>query len=58
MWAGTGTGSSLRIAALSANDVWPVNGRRPVAISYSTTPSAQISLETRTGSPRSCSGDM
>ena len=37
------TGSSLRIAALSSNGVLPLNGRAPVAISSSTTPSAQMS---------------
>jgi hypothetical protein len=33
-------------------------GRRPVAISYRTTPAAQMSLRPSTGSPRNCSGAM
>ena len=58
MCAGTMTGSSLRMAALSSKGVLPVKGLVPMAISYSTTPRAQMSLDTCTFSPRSCSGDM
>jgi len=38
--------------------LWPRNGRTPVAISYSTTPSANRSPGGPTASPRACSGDM
>ena len=38
--------------------LWPRNGRTPVAISYSTTPSENRSLGGPTVSPRACSGDM
>ena len=46
------------MAALISNGVCPLNGRTPVAISNSITPSAQMSLDACAASPRSCSGDM
>jgi len=36
----------------------PVNGGRPVTISYSTDPSAQTSARPSTATPRACSGAM
>ena len=36
----------------------PLNGTRPVNISYNTTPSAHTSLRASASSPRACSGDM
>ena len=38
--------------------VAPLNGGRPVTISYSTAPSEKRSVRTSTSSPRACSGDM
>ncbi len=42
---------------ISAVD-FPSKGRRPVAISYSTTPSEKRSVRASSASPRACSGDM
>ncbi len=56
--AGSGGGASWRIAEESSYPVFPANGRTPLAISYSTTPSAQTSLRASAGLPFSCSGAM
>ena len=53
----SGTGW-CRIPAVNSNDVAPSNGRRPVAISYNTTPSAHTSLRVVASSPRRISGAM
>jgi hypothetical protein len=45
-------------AAIVSDIVSPSNSRRPVAISVTTTPKAQMSVRTSTGRPRACSGDM
>ncbi len=44
------------MAPLSSNPVAPRKGRSPLAISYSSTPSDQMSLRSSAGSPRSISG--
>ena len=51
-------GSPVMIAAIS--DAWlsPANARVPVAISYSTQPSAQMSARASASRPSSCSGAM
>jgi hypothetical protein len=36
----------------------PLNARSPLTISYSTAPTAKMSVRWSTGSPRICSGDM
>jgi hypothetical protein len=54
----SGGGVELRMAELSSKPVFPLNGRSPEAISYNTTPRAQMSLPLSGGSPRSCSGAM
>ena len=46
------------MAPLCSKPVAPANGREPAAISYSTTPSAQMSLRASACSPRSSSGAM
>ena len=55
---GRGTGSFTVFIRISMG-VWPVNGRRPVRISYSITPSAQMSARRSTSFlPSACSGAM
>jgi len=54
----TAGGWSLSIDAISAAEVSPRNGRLPVAISYSTTPSENTSVRWSNGRPSTCSGDM
>ena len=54
----SGTGCSERIAASTPTLVGATNGRRPAAISYSTTPSANTSAAGPACVPRACSGDM
>jgi hypothetical protein len=51
-------GVLLRISWNTTAVVAPVNGGRPVAISYSTTPKENRSLRASSRSPRACSGDM
>ena len=43
---------------MSDGDVSPVNGRRPVVISYMTMPSEKMSLRPSTARASICSGDM
>ena len=52
------SGSRSRIAATVSDTVSPANARRPVNISYSTHPNAQMSVRLSTGWPRACSGLM
>ena len=52
------SGSRSRIAAITSDDVSPSKARRPVSISYSTQPNAQMSVRLSTALPRACSGDM
>ena len=54
----SGAGSAVRIAAASAAELAPWNGRCPVTISYSSTPTLKRSLRGSSSSPRACSGDM
>jgi hypothetical protein len=54
----TGFGVSFRIEARIETLLSPVNGRPPVAISYSMTPSENRSLRESTAPPDACSGDM
>ena len=51
-------GSSLSTVASVSVMSSPSNNRRPVSISYSTTPKAQMSARLSTTFPRACSGDM
>ncbi len=51
-------GSSRMICVIVSVIVSPANGRRPVAISYSTTPSEKTSARPSMALPRACSGDM
>ncbi len=51
-------GSSRRMALASSGRLAPVKGRRPVASSKRSTPTAKRSLAGAAGSPRSCSGAM
>ena len=50
------SGSRSRIAAIVSERVSPANATRPVSISYSTQPNAQMSVRLSTGLPRACSG--
>ena len=52
------SGSRSMIAATVSVTVSPGNARRPVSISYSTQPNAQMSVRLSTALPRACSGDM
>ena len=52
------SGSRVRTAASTSLTVSPSKSRRPVSISHSTTPKAQMSARLSTGLPRACSGDM
>ena len=45
------SGSRSRTAAIVSDDVSPSNARRPVSISYSTQPNAQMSVRLSTGLP-------
>ena len=54
--SGSGAGGAWRIAPLNSNPVAPRNGFSPLAISYSSTPSDQMSLRSSAGSPRRISG--
>ena len=51
-------GALLRMALKIAADVFPSNGRRPVDISYSTTPKENRSVRASSSSPSVCSGLM
>ncbi len=53
-----GTASVCRMPSKIKAAVAPENGRIPVAISYSTTPSENKSERASNSSPRACSGDM
>ena len=53
-----GATAVLKILSKTTAGVGPLNGDRPVAISYSTTPHENKSLLASTISPRACSGDM
>ena len=52
------SGSRFSTEASDSETVSPPNGRRPVSISYSTTPKAQMSARLSTALPRACSGAM
>ena len=52
------SGSRSRTAASVSTSVSPANARRPVSISNSTHPNAQMSVRLSTGLPRACSGLM
>ena len=52
------TGARFRMASNTAAEVEPEKAWRPVAISYSTTPSEKISVRESRSLPRVCSGDM
>ena len=52
------SGSRSRIAAIVSETVSPRNAGRPVSISYSTQPNAQMSVRLSTAFPRACSGLM
>ncbi|MCK7461388.1 MAG: hypothetical protein MZU84_04630 [Sphingobacterium sp.] len=54
----SGAGSCSRIAAATFVGVSPSNARRPVTISWSTAPSAQMSVRASAGLPSTCSGAM
>jgi hypothetical protein len=58
--AGTASrsGSFVSTAASVSDTVALSNNRRPVSISYSTTPKAQMSARRSTFCPRACSGAM
>ena len=51
-------GSRVRTAASTSLTVSPSKSLRPVSISKSTTPKAQMSARRSTALPRACSGDM
>jgi hypothetical protein len=51
-------GSSFRTFASVIEMSSPSNARRPVSISYSIAPNAQMSARRSTVRPRACSGDM
>jgi hypothetical protein len=53
-----GVGSRFFTASSTCSRCSPVKGRRPVSISYSTTPSDQTSVRWSRAAPRACSGDM
>ncbi len=50
------SGSPSSTPARVSVAVWPVNGGRPVNVSYSTQPKAQMSARVSTSRPRACSG--
>ena len=52
------SGSVMQMAAATARESPPRNGRTPVSISYITTPSDQMSVRASTGSAHVCSGLM
>ena len=52
------SGSRSRILAIESEIVSPAKATRPVTISYSTHPKAQMSVRRSTPSPRACSGLM
>ena len=54
----TDGGLSRKIAEINSAEEFPSKGRRPVAISCSTTPSEKISVRWSSGRPDVCSGDM
>jgi hypothetical protein len=54
----TGGGSRSNTAAITLAVVLPPKARLPVAISYSTAPSAKTSLRASASLPSTCSGDM
>ncbi len=56
--ADSGGAGSFMMDDSSESPVSPWNGREPVAISYSTTPSEKMSERASTGFPFACSGDM
>jgi len=60
MFAGTAaqSGSLLRTDAITSEWSSPSKARRPVSISYNTTPNAQTSARRSTALPRACSGAM
>ena len=53
-----GGGSLLRMAEINVAWLVPANARLPVAISWSTQPSAKMSVRASAGLPSSCSGAM
>ena len=62
--AGTWSGSAAQSGSRASTDAStsetssPGKARRPVSISYSTAPNAQMSVRLSTGRPRACSGLM
>ena len=52
------SGSPLNTSASVSLPPSPSNARRPVSISKSTQPNAQMSVRRSTGLPRACSGLM
>lgn len=54
----TASGIVVRIVWITDSTLPPAKGRRPVSISYVTTPSDQRSARASTGCPTACSGDM
>jgi len=46
------------MALKTAAEVFPLNGKTPVTISYSTTPNENRSVRGSSSSPSACSGDM
>ena len=52
------SGGSLSTEARTSDTVSPSKSLRPVSISHSTTPKAQMSARRSTFLPRACSGDM
>jgi hypothetical protein len=54
----TGGAVSRRIAEINPAEESLSKGRRPVAISWSTTPSEKMSVRGSSGRPEACSGDM
>jgi hypothetical protein len=51
-------GSSRKIAEVNSAEDWPVNGRRPVHISWRRTPREKMSVRWSSARPETCSGDM
>ncbi len=52
------SGSRVNTVARMSDTVSPAKSWRPVSISHSTTPNAQMSARLSTALPRACSGDM
>ena len=52
------SGSVFNTSLITSTALVPSNARRPVSISYSTQPKAQISARLSTALPRACSGAM